>query len=119
LALLAGVTAMSGFMLLAGPRAERIGLDGWSLTFLVFGGIVVACRIAFARLPDRVPPMRLGAISLALSTLGLSIAAGVPGVAALLVGAAVLAAGVAFMTPAFFAATFNVVPASERGAAAG
>jgi MFS family permease len=119
LALFAGVAAMSAFMLLVGPRAERIGLDGWSLTFLLFGGVVVACRIVFARLPDRVPPMRLGAMALGLSAVGLLIAATVPGVTALLAGSAVLALGVAFMTPALFAATFTAVAPSERGAAAG
>ena len=119
LALFTGVAAMSAFLLLAGPRAERIGLDGWSLTFLLFGGVVVACRIAFARLPDRVPPRVLGAAALALAAIGLSITAILPGVPALLAGSAILAVGVAFMTPALFAATFNVVPPSERGAAAG
>lgn len=119
LALFAGVAAMSAFMLLVGPRAERIGLDGWSLTFLLFGGVVVACRILFARLPDRVPPMRLGAVALGLSAFGLVITAAVPGVAALFAGTAVLAVGVAFMTPALFAATFTAVAPSERGAAAG
>ena len=119
LALFAGVAAMSAYMLLVGPRAERIGLDGWSLTFLLFGGVVVVSRIVFARLPDRVPPMRLGAFSLGVSAVGLVIAATLPGVPALLAGSAVLAVGVAFMTPALFAATFNAVAPSERGAAAG
>lgn len=119
LALFAGVAAMSAFMLLVGPRAERIGLDGWSLTFLLFGGVVVVTRILFARLPDRVPPMRLGAVALGLSAAGLMIAATLPGVAPLLAGSAVLAVGVAFMTPALFAATFSAVAPSERGAAAG
>lgn len=119
LALLAGVSAMSAFMLLVGPRAERLGLDGWSLTFLLFGGVVVVCRVLFARLPDRVPPMRLGAVALSLSGSGLLITATLPGVAALLAGSAVLAVGVAFMTPALAAATFTAVPPAERGAAAG
>lgn len=119
LALFAGVAAMSAFLLLAGPRAERIGLHGWSTTFLLFGGVVVACRIAFARLPDRSSPMALGASALGLAALGLVIAAVVPGVPALLVGSVVLAVGVALMTPALFAATFDIVPATERGAAAG
>jgi len=110
---------MSAHMLLVGPRAERIGLDGWSLTFLLFGGVVVASRILFARLPDRVAPMRLGAGALALSAVGLMITATLPGVPALLAGTAVLALGVAFMTPALFAATFTAVAPSERGAAAG
>jgi MFS family permease len=34
-------------------------------------------------------------------------------------GAAVLGVGVAFLTPAIFAAIFSVVPPHERGAAAG
>ena len=119
LALFTGVAAMSAYMLLVGPRAERIGLDGWSLTFLLFGGVVVVSRIVFARLPDRVPPMRLGALALGLSAVGLVIAAALPGVPALLAGSAVLAVGVAFMTPALFAATFTAVAPAERGAAAG
>lgn len=119
LALFTGVAAMSGFFLLAGPHAARMGLDAWSITFLVFGGVVVACRILFARLPDRVPPMRLGAVALALCAAGLITTAAAPGVVGLLVGTAVLAAGVAFMTPALFAATFARVEPSERGAASG
>ena len=119
LALFTGVSAMTAFLLLAGPRAEGLGLDGWSLTFLLFGGVVVGCRVAFARVPDRLPPMTLGAAALGLVALGLIVAAVLPGIVALLGGAVVLAIGVAFMTPALFAATFNAVPATERGAAAG
>lgn len=119
LALFTGVAAMSGFFLLAGPHAERMGLDAWSITFLVFGSVVVGCRLLFARLPDRVPPMRLGAAALALCAAGLVTTAAAPGVTGLLIGSAVLAAGVAFMTPALFAATFARVSPSERGAAAG
>jgi MFS family permease len=37
----------------------------------------------------------------------------------MLAGAAVLGLGVAFLTPAIFAAIFGVVPSHERGAAAG
>jgi MFS family permease len=119
LALFTGVAAMSAFLLLAGPHSARMGLEAWSVTFLVFGGVVVGCRVAFARLPDRVPPMNLGAAALGLVALGLavtSLASGVPG---LLVGTAIVGIGVAFMTPALFAAVFARVPAAERGAAAG
>lgn len=119
LALMTGVAAMSGFLLLAGPHAERLGLDAWSVTFLVFGSVVVGCRILFARLPDRLPPMRLAAAALALAATGLIVTALSPGVIGLLIGAAVLAAGVAFLTPAIFAAIFVRVPAAERGVAAG
>lgn len=119
LALFTGVAAMSGFLLLAGPHAESNGLDAWSLTFLAFGTIVVALRVAFARLPDRVPPMRLAAAALALCATGLVTMATWPGVGGLLAGTALLAGGVAFMTPALFAATFARVAPAERGSASG
>jgi sugar phosphate permease len=81
--------------------------------------IVVGTRIAFARLPDRVPPFRLAAGALALSAIGLGVTGTVATVEGLFVGSAILAVGVAFTTPAFFAAIFSRVPASERGSASG
>ncbi len=119
LALFTGVAAMSAFLLLAGRHGERLGLDAWSLTFLVFGSVVVGCRVAFARLPDRAPPMRLGAAALGLLAVGLAITTLAAGVFGLLAGTALVGVGVAFMTPALFAAVFARVPAAERGAAAG
>jgi MFS family permease len=117
--LLAGVAAMSAFLLLIGPHADRTGVDAWSVSFLVFGGVVVVCRVAFARLPDRVPPMRLAGAALVLAAAGLVTTAVTPGWAGLLAGTAILGVGVAFLTPAVFAAVFSVVPGPERGAAAG
>ena len=119
LALFTGVAAMSAFLLLAGPHAERLGIEAWSVTFLLFGAVVVGLRVAFARLPDRVPPMRLGATSLALCGVGLATTALVPGIVGLAAGTATLAAGVAFMTPALFAATFGRVAPADRGSASG
>jgi MFS family permease len=49
----------------------------------------------------------------------LTITAAVPAAWSLLVGAAVLAVGVAFLTPSVFAVVFSLVPACERGSAAG
>ena len=119
LALFAGVAAAAGFLALAGLRATEIGFEAWSVVPLVYGGIVIGCRIIFARVPDRLPPLRLGAGSLAACATGLVILAAVPSPAGMLTGAAVLGVGVAFLTPAIFAAIFGIVPAHERGAAAG
>lgn len=118
-ALFTGVAAMSAYLLLAGPHAERMGLDAWSVTFLVFGGVVIGFRIAFARLPDRVAPMPLGALALTMVAVGLGVVAIAPGLGGLLTGTVLLAGGVAFMTPAFFAATFARIAPAERGVAAG
>jgi len=119
MALFAGVAATAGFLALVGLRATELDFKAWSLIPLIYGGIVVSCRILFARVPDRLPPLRLGAGSLVACTTGLLVLAGVPSPAGMMVGAAVLAVGVAFLTPAIFAAIFSIVPAHERGAAAG
>jgi predicted MFS family arabinose efflux permease len=110
---------MSGYLLLAGPYAEGMGLDAWSITFLVFGGVVVGLRVLFAWLPDRVPPLRLAAAALALIGAGLAITAVLPSLIGLVIGTVAIAGGVAFMTPALFAATFARVAPEERGLAAG
>ena len=119
LALFAGVAATAGFLALVGLRATEIDFQAWSVVPLIYGGIVVGCRVAFARVPDRLPPLRLGAGSLAVCAIGLLVLAGVPTPTGMLAGAAVLGFGVAFLTPAIFAAIFSTVPAHERGGAAG
>ena len=119
MALFAGVAATAGFLALAGLRATEINFEAWSSIPLVYGAIVVSCRLIFARVPDRLPPLRLGAGSLAACTIGLAVLAVAPSPAGMLAGAAVLGLGIAFLTPAIFAAIFSIVPAHERGAAAG
>ena len=119
LALFSGVAAMSGYLLLAGKHAESMGVDAWSVTFLVFGGVVVGLRVLFAWLPDRLPPMLLGAASLAMVAVGLLGIVVLPGYPGLLAGTVGVASGVAFMTPALFSATFAQVPPEERGLASG
>lgn len=117
--LLAGIAAMAGFFAFVAIHAESIGVTEWSLVLLQFGLIVVVTRLIFARLPDRVPPYRLGAGALALTAIGILTVALIPTPVGLFVGAGILAAGVAFMTPAFFAALMTRVEPHERGAAMG
>ena len=119
LALFTGVAAMAGFFAFVPLHAENLDFDRWSIVLLEFGLIVVATRIVFARLPDRVPPFRLGIVALALIAGGLALAGLFPSTASLLVGAAIMAVGVAFTTPAFFAAILSRVEPTQRGAASG
>jgi predicted MFS family arabinose efflux permease len=119
LALFTGVAGTAGFLALVGLHATEIGFPAWSVVPLLYGGIVVVCRIVFARLPDRLPPLRLAAGSLVLCTVGLVILGVIPNPPAMLSGTVVLALGVAFLTPAIFAAVFGSIPAHQRGAAAG
>ena len=118
LALFASVAAMSGFLAFAVLHARSLGIERWSGVLLLFGGTVVVCRLAFARLPDRVGGARLATAALAVTAVGLVGAGMWRDAAGLLVATLVLAVGVAFVTPAVFAAVFSVVPAAERGSAA-
>jgi hypothetical protein len=54
-----------------GLRATEIGFRAWRAVPLVYGVVVVGCRIVFARLPDRLPALRHGAGALAACTTGL------------------------------------------------
>ena len=116
---LASLLAMGGFLAFASLYGVRVGLANASLTLLVYGGVVVVCRIAFARVPDRLPPLALGAAALGGIAAGLVLAAAWQSPAGLILGAAVTAVGVAFSTPAFFSAIFATAEPSQRGAASG
>jgi len=119
LALFTGVAGTTGFLALIGLHATEINFPAWSVVPLIYGAIVVTCRIVFARVPDRLPPLKLAAASLALCAVGLVILGAAPSPPGMLSGTVVLALGVAFLTPAIFAAVFGSVPPHERGAAAG
>jgi MFS family permease len=120
LVLFAAIVGMGGFFAFVAIYAtDDLGLDGTGGVLLLFGAIVVATRVLFAKLPDRVPPFRLGTVALGLCAAGLFVAGTFTNVAGLLVGASLLAVGVAFTTPAVFAAIFARVRPSERGAASG
>lgn len=115
----ASLAAMGGFLAFASLHAAEIGMRNTSLAMVVYGSVVIVCRIVFAKVPDRLPSLPLAAASLVAMGTGLLIAAVIPTAAGLLVGVVILAVGVTFSTPAFFSAIFATATASERGAAAG
>lgn len=119
LGLFTGISAMTGFLAFVALYSEQIGFSRWSLVLMVFGLIVIATRILFASLPDRVPPYRLAAAALLLTAFGSVVVGSMPNVAVLMAGTAVMAVGVAFTTPAFFTAIVSTAAATERGAALG
>jgi MFS family permease len=118
IALFCGVAAMAGFLAFAVLHARAIGIERWSGVLMLFGATVVVCRLVFAKLPDRVGPARLAAVALSVAALGLLLVGTAQTAAALLAATVLLAAGIAFVTPAIFAAVFTSVPATERGSAA-
>jgi predicted MFS family arabinose efflux permease len=115
----ASVIAMGGFLALAALFADSVGMARASVPLVVYGAVVVACRIAFARVHDRFPPLSVGAAALVTIAAGLGITLIGATPVAVIVGAAVMAVGVSFSTPAFFAAIFATAAPNERGAASG
>ena len=113
----ASLVAMGGFLAFASLYAEGIGMGNTSVALLAYGGVVVVCRVVFAKIPDRLPSLPLGAASLVAAGLGLLIAATWQTTTGLVLGAVVLAVGITFSTPAFFSAIFATASPAERGAA--
>jgi MFS family permease len=117
IAIFAGTAAMGGFLGFVALHAPRVGMDGSGPVLLLFGAVVIVCRVVFAKLPDRVPPFRLAAVALLVAGAGMGVASAFVSIPGLLVGATLLAIGMAFVTPAIFAATLSRVTAAERGSA--
>jgi predicted MFS family arabinose efflux permease len=117
LGFLASIVAMGAFLAFAALHAAEVGLAGTSLPLVVYGGTVVAGRLAFSRYVDRVPPLPLAAAALATMGAGMAVLTLAPSPAGLLVGSALTAMGIVFSTPAFFSAIFATAGPAQRGAA--
>ena len=113
------IAAIGGFLAFASLHAAAIGLASTSLPLFVYGAVVVIGRIVFAKVPDRVPALPLGAAALAAIAVGLGVTALWSSPTGMIIGTALLAIGVTFSTPAFFTAAFSTAAPSERGAASG
>ena len=119
LGFLTSIVAMGGFLAFIALHADDVGMVRTGLPLTLYGVVVVVCRLAFARVPDRFPPLKLGAAALAAIASGLILIAAWPTPAGVIVGAITLALGVTFSTPAFFTAVFATARPAERGAASG
>lgn len=119
LGFLTSIVAMGGFLAFVALHAGEVGMARTGLPLTLYGLVVVVCRVAFARVPDRFPPLKLGAAALAMMATGLVLIALWPAPLGIVTGAIVLALGVTFSTPAFFAAVFATAGPNERGAASG
>ncbi len=87
LGFLASVVAMGGFLAFASLQAGDVGLRPESVPVALYGVVVVVCRIAFAKVPDRLPALPLGAAALAAIASGLAVMALWPSSAGMLLGA--------------------------------
>jgi len=119
LLLLSSILGMAGFLTFVPLYAIDIGMDGSRVVLLVFAGIVVGIRSAGARIPDRLGTARATRMALALSAAGLALMGTWRSPAGLFAGAAVLAVGIALLTPAVMALAVEGVPPGERASVIG
>lgn len=119
LVLLASLLGMAGFLAFVPLYALDLGMRGSSSVLLLFASVVVGIRSIGARIPDRLGAGRATRLALVLSAAGLAMAGAWQTPAGLLVGAVVLGAGVALLTPSVFALAVEGVAPQERGAVMG
>jgi MFS family permease len=118
-AFVSGLAGAAGFLAFVALQARDVGLGGAGLVLGLYGVVVIGCRIVFAKLTDRLPAPRLGVSALVLCAIGLAVTGFVANAPGLVGGAAILAVGVAFLTPAFYRMIMSRAEPHQRGGAAG
>jgi MFS family permease len=117
--ILAGTTGMAGFLAFLPLYARQVGMDGAGLPLALYAGLVIALRVVFAKLPDRVGPARVSGGALAVGAVGLAILGLLPSPTGVLVGSVAFASGVAFLMPGLLTLAVSRVSEMERGSVVG
>ncbi len=115
-ATLIGITGFSIFLPLYAPQ---VGVDDVGLVFLLYGIVVLGVRIAGARLPDTLGPIRAGTAATGATAFGLLLLAVWQSTAGLYVAAIVIAVGSSFLYPSLLLLALRGVPESQRGSVVG
>lgn len=118
LAFVTGVLGGAGFLAFASLHARDLAMTGAGGVLFAYGAIIVICRLLFASTTDRVPASTLSAAALAACALGLATMSAWATPVGLFLGAAALAVGAAFLTPAFYRVLMTRIPPSQRGGGA-
>lgn len=117
--LLLGQLPFIGFAAFLSLYGPEVNIDDTAPVFFIYAGLVLAIRIAFAKLPDTLGWQRASTISLAvLGACGLLLGAwgAAAGVWVSVVGMAI---GMSLLFPALFSLAMASVPSSERSQAVG
>jgi MFS family permease len=109
-----GLIGFTGFALFVPLYVDRFdGVDVGGV-FLLYAGLLLVCRVAGARIPDRYGSYRVATVALMLIAVGLVIMAAVASPAGLFVGTGILAIGMAFQYPALISLAVSKAPTHER-----
>ncbi len=117
-AFVCGLVGAAGFLAFVAIYARELGLGGAGGVLAAYGAVVVASRLALARIADRWSAELVAAWSLLLAATGLAVMAGAPSGGWLYPGAVLLGLGVSLLTPAAYRVVLDRVPASRGGSAA-
>jgi MFS family permease len=112
-----GLVAFVAFTTFVPLYSREIGLEKVGTVFMVASISIAVARIAFARVPDLLGPIRTGTIALSVTILGaltLALWNTIPGVYA---SAVVLAAGLSLQTPSMIAVAVHGVADNQRTSA--
>lgn len=117
--LLLGLLGFTGFVAFLPLYVDEVGVDGAGQFLFVYGIIVLVVRVAGARVPDRLGPVRTSSYALAAIAAGVGTVGLVPSLAGIWVGTVLLAIGMSLLFPALFTLAINNAPADERSHAVG
>ncbi len=112
-----GVFAFNGFMTFLPLYAREVGMSDAGLAFLVASATMVLIRTALGRVPDVVGPIRAGSGALVLTVGAMIVVALWATPTGVVVGAALVAAGLSLQSPSFIAIAVDGVSDRERGSA--
>lgn len=112
-----GVFAFNGLLTFAPLYVREIGLDDAAFVFTVASGTIIVMRVAFGRVPDRIGPVRAASGALIITVFASIVVAFWAEPAGLMIGASLMAAGLALQSPSFMSITIARVDERERGSA--
>lgn len=112
------VIGFAGYATLMPLYARNLGMDS-APVFLAYSVTILVLRLAGARVPDRFGARRTATTALIVSASGLLLIAAQRGVAGLMAGSLLFAAGQAFVFPSLLTLAVRNAPPRERGSVVG
>jgi MFS family permease len=112
-----GVFAFNGFMTFLPLYAREIGMEDAGIAFLVASATMVLIRTTLGRVPDIIGPIRAGSGALVVTVGAMTLVALWATPTGLIVGSALVAAGLSLQSPSFIAIAVDGVSDRERGSA--
>jgi len=109
-----GTLGFAGYLAFLPLYASEIGVGSTAGIFLLASGTIALVRLSAAKVPDRLGARRVALASLVMLALGFVVLAGWHGLAGLLVGTVVMAAGMSLLVPSLLLSATTDVSEGEE-----